>query len=150
MKLFRFSSKFQSCSVFRETETPRDGRFEVFNKRRVVRYELLPRGGETFDTENSQLFPFSPKESLLSPHIRSHKEQNPATTNGFNTSDMIQNDLYTSCDTCELDGTVFDVDPICKDYDDTSVMFDDEFNENVNLDDYHQTSRSKLDSETSY
>ena len=63
---------------------------------------------------------------------------------------MIQNDLYTSCDTSEIDGNLFDVDPLYRNFDDTSILLDDIFNENVTLDDYHQPSRSDLDSETPY
>ena len=62
---------------------------------------------------------------------------------------MIQNDLYTSYDNSDLKDKVFDDDQICKDFDDTSIMFDIELYKSVNsLDDKHDCCLSKADSKS--
>ena len=63
---------------------------------------------------------------------------------------MIQNDLYTSYDTLELDNNVFDDDPFCNGYDDASMFFDNELYKSVNLNFYYHPSPSKSVSESSY
>ena len=59
------------------------------------------------------------KEPLLSPRIDSFKGQRPNTIHDTDTSDMTQIDFYTSNDNPEFNDNVFDVDPICNDYDDS-------------------------------
>ena len=51
---------------------------------------------------------------------------------------MIQKILYTSFDTSELDDNDFDDDdddPLCNDYDDISITFDNESNKSLKGDD---------------
>ena len=48
---------------------------------------------------------------------------------------MIQNDLFTSCDTSEIDDIVYDDDPLSNDSVDTSITFDIELYNFVELDD---------------
>ena len=46
---------------------------------------------------------------------------------------MIQKRFLAFSDNCELNDQVFGNDPVCNDYDDTSIMFDDELSKFVNL-----------------
>ena len=89
------------------------------------------------------------KRTLAFHHIESYSEQNTITTHNVHTSGKILKDLNSSYDTSELIDDVFDDDPLCIDYDDTSIMFDNEFYNSVELGDYYHPSRSKSDFEQS-
>ena len=78
-----------------------------------------------------------------------NNEQNAVTTQDSDISDTIQNDLFSSYDTPELDYIVFDDDPFCNNYDDTSTMFDNELYKTLSLDeDDLQPYRSKSDNQS--
>ena len=50
---------------------------------------------------------------------------------------MIRVDLYTSYETTELCRTISADHPLCKDNDETSLIFDNAIYKSVNIDDYH-------------
>ena len=62
-------------------------------------------------------------------------------------TDVIQNDLYTSYDNSETDDNVSHYDPFCNNDDDQSIMFNNDLYKTAKLDDrrYHHT-RLKSDS----
>ena len=111
-------------------------------------HEFSTQNGKTFDTPKNYSIPCYPKELLFSPDIHSNNEQHPVPIHDSGTSDMIQNDLYTSYGTSDLDDHVSDDDSLCNDCDDTKIMFDNELYKSVNVDDdYHHLVRSNSDSE---
>ena len=83
------------------------------------------------------MIPKYPKELLLYPHIQLHNEQNPEKFNDSDTTDIVQNDLYSSYDDSELDKNSFEDDPFSNDDDGQSIMFDIEFHKSTFLEDNH-------------
>ena len=117
----------------------RNGPFKINSKPTEVTYEILPQDGGTFHTHRNHLIPYYPKELLLIHLIWSKNEQKSELFHDSDTSDMIQNDRYTSNDKYEFDDNLFDDDPFCRDDDDQSVTFNREFFKSAALNDsqYH-------------
>ena len=84
------------------------------------------------------------KELLL---FQSYNEHHPIKTHNSDTSDNIEKDLRPLKDTPEMFEIVFDDDPLCTDNDKASLMLDNEIHKSVDVDDFHQPSRSKTDPE---
>ena len=80
----------------------REGPFKVFNKPTKVTHELLTQDGKTFQIHRNHSIPFYPKGPLHFPYIETYKEQNFELFHDSYTSDMSQNDLYTSFDKSEF------------------------------------------------
>ena len=88
---------------------------------------------------------------MLLPHIESYNEQNCELIHDSHTSDLIQNELYTSYDNFEFDVNFVDDNPFSDIKDDQSVMFHSEFSEFVKLvDNHYHNSRAKSHSENSH
>ena len=94
----------------------------------------MKREGKTFHTHRNHLIPFYPKEPSLFPHIQMYIEQNPEIFHDFDSTDMIQNVLYTSYNNSGFDDKIFDDDLFCNDDDDQSITIGNEFYKATNLD----------------
>ena len=89
-----------------------------------VTYEVFQQKMETDLTRTSHMIAFYPEETVfLSSRYIIHWKNQP-TNHDSDTTDMIRNDPYTSCDTCDLDDDVFNDKPIYEEKIDTSLMFD--------------------------
>ena len=123
--------------------------FEFITKPAEITYEALPQNVKTCPTDRKYLIPYYPKALLLFPPIQSDNEQNSEIIHDdSDTSDMIQNDLYTSNDNSQFDDIVFDDDLFNHiDYN-QSNMFDNELYCSASLiDDQYYLSAAKSDSE---
>ena len=79
--------------------------------------------GQKLRTHRNHLTPYCPQKLLIFPPIHFF-EQNLEIFLDSDTTDMIQNDFYTSYDNSEFDAIVFSDDAICNDDDDKSLLFE--------------------------
>ena len=75
---------------------------------------------------------YHPQEPLLVPHIQPCNERNPEILQDFDTTDMIQHDLYSN-ENSENDDNVFDNDTNFSTDDDQSSMLNSELYKRAKL-----------------
>ena len=107
MNSFVLRQNTKAVRFLNKLKPRRNGLFKFFKKLTEVTYEILTQIGKTFHTHQNHLIPYFPTEPLLFRHIQCYIEQNLEITHDTDTSDMIQNEMYTTYDNSEFDDNFF-------------------------------------------